>query len=99
MHGTARETGQAPDQIPSSTGSRNGPIGTLTIHDRSKGEIPMSAHIEQSTLHLVGFRIEPDIYEPQLYTIYVDGDRPILCQGQPLVFFRPELAAAALRKS
>jgi hypothetical protein len=52
-----------------------------------------------STLHLIGFRIEPDIPEPQLYTIYVDGDRPILFQGQPIVFTRPELAPIALSQS
>jgi hypothetical protein len=61
--------------------------------------ISMSADIDQSTLYLIGFRIEPDIYNPQLYTIYVDGDRPIMCQGQPIVFFRPDLATAALHKS
>ena len=52
-----------------------------------------------STLHLIGFRIEPDIYEPQLYTIYVDGDRPIMFKGQPIVFTRPDLASSALHKS
>jgi hypothetical protein len=59
----------------------------------------MSANTQQSTLYLVGFRIEPDIYDPQLYTIYVDSDRPITFEGQPLVFTRSDLAAAALRKS
>ena len=59
----------------------------------------MTSNTEQPTLDLVGFRIEPDIFEPQLYTIYVEGDRPILCEGQPILFTRPELAEAALQKS
>lgn len=59
----------------------------------------MSTSLEQSTLHLVGFRIEPDIHEPQLYTVYVDGDRPIMRQGQPLVFGQADLAKAALDAS
>ena len=52
-----------------------------------------------SPLYLIGFRIEPDIFEPQLYTIYVDGDRPILLEGRPIVFTKPELASVALNKS
>src|SRR5947207_19594 len=63
-----------------------------------RGSIMMN-NTEQSTLDLVGFRIEPDIFEPQLYTIYVDGDRPILYKGQPILFTRPESAEAALQKS
>src|SRR5437016_4803226 len=59
----------------------------------------MSNDTERPTLDLIGFRIEPDIFEPQLYTIYVGGDRPILCGGQPILFVRPELAEAALQKS
>ncbi len=53
---------------------------------------------EPPTLYLLGFRIEPDLTEPQLYTIYVDDDRPILCGGKPILFVRPDLARAALQK-
>jgi hypothetical protein len=59
----------------------------------------MYAAEQESTLYLVGFRIEPDLYEPQLYTIYVEEDRPIMWQGHPIVFTRPDLAKAALEKS
>lgn len=54
---------------------------------------------EQATLYLVGLRIEPEIFEPQLYTIYVDDDRPITYKRQPILFVRPDLAEAALQKS
>jgi hypothetical protein len=59
----------------------------------------MSSHTERPRLYLVGFRIEPDIFAPQLYTVYVEGDRPILREGQPILFVRPELAEAALQRS
>src|SRR5438128_984165 len=54
---------------------------------------------ENSRLYLIGFRIEPDIFDPQMYTIYVNDDRPILSNGQPILFPRAELAAIALSKS
>jgi hypothetical protein len=50
-------------------------------------------------LYLVGFRIEPDIFDPHMYTIYVDDDRPILSEGRPILFPRFDLAAIALSKS
>jgi hypothetical protein len=55
--------------------------------------------LDEPTLYLIGFRIEPDIFDPQMYTIYVNDDRPILCKGQPILFPRSELAASALSKS
>ena len=51
------------------------------------------------TLYLTGFRIDPDIYEPQFYTLYVDEDGPIMSAGCPVLFSRPELAAEAYRIS
>lgn len=54
---------------------------------------------ENSQLYLIGFRIEPDIFDPQMYTIYVNNDRPILYQGQPILFPRADLGAIALSKS
>lgn len=54
---------------------------------------------EDSELYLVGFRIEPDIFDPQMFTIYVNDDRPILFEGQPILFPRAELAPNALKKS
>jgi len=54
---------------------------------------------EDASLYLVGFRIEPEIFDVQMYTIYVDGDRPIMRKGFPILFPRPELAASALSKS
>jgi hypothetical protein len=59
----------------------------------------MSERIDTSTLYLVGFRIDPDIETPQMYTIYVDDDRPILCDNRPILFSRPELAQTALIRS
>ena len=59
----------------------------------------MSTGTDTSRLYLVGFRIEPDIAAPQMYTIYVDDDRPILCDNQPILFPKPELAEVALCKS
>jgi hypothetical protein len=54
---------------------------------------------DRSQLYLVGFRIDPDVSEPQLYTLYVDDDRPIPGAGRPIVFVRPDLADDALQAS
>jgi len=51
------------------------------------------------TLYLVGFRIDPEVRDPQLYTLYVGCERPILRKGRPIVFARPDLAEAALQES
>jgi hypothetical protein len=59
----------------------------------------MKPSADDATLYLIGFRIEPDIFSPQLYTIYVNDDRPIMYQGQPILFSRAELAEIALSKS
>ena len=59
----------------------------------------MNSRDQKPTLYLVGFRIEPDIWEPQMYTIYVNDDRPILCEGQPILFPRADHAGIALAKS
>ncbi len=55
--------------------------------------------LSTNNLYLIGFRIEPDIFDPQLYTIYIEGEHPITCSGQPIVFAKPELADAALALS
>lgn len=47
-------------------------------------------------LYLIGFRIEPDIFEPNVYSIYVDDDGPLLYCGQPVLFPRAELAAKVI---
>jgi hypothetical protein len=52
----------------------------------------------ETTLYLIGFRIEPDICDPQLYTIYVNDDRPIMFRGRPILFSKMELAQTALAK-
>jgi len=59
----------------------------------------METGAQETALYLIGFRVEPDIYAPQLYTIYVGGDRPIMRDGQPIVFARADLATSALNKS
>ena len=59
----------------------------------------MSSASTDGPLYLVGFRFEPDIYDPQLYTIYVHDDRPIMREGLPVVFPRPDLAAKALAQT
>jgi len=53
----------------------------------------------KATLYLIGFRIEPDIFDPQMYTIYINDDRPIMLKGQPILFPRAELATVALANS
>lgn len=50
-------------------------------------------------LYLVGFRIDPDEVEPQVYTLYVDCDRPILKEQHPILFVFPSLASKALSES
>jgi hypothetical protein len=50
-------------------------------------------------LYLVGFRIDPDVSEPQVYTLYVDDERPVLRGGRPLLFIRPDIAENALKES
>lgn len=50
-------------------------------------------------LFLIGFRIEPDIFDPQIYTIYINDDRPILFQNRPILFASPGLSQSALEKS
>lgn len=59
----------------------------------------MKPILGSETLYLVGFRIDPDLHNPQMYTLYIDEDRPITRQGQPLLFTRPNLADAALKES
>ena len=49
-------------------------------------------------LYLVGFRIDPEQTDPQVYTVYVDDERPILRERRPLLS-RPDLASRALRES
>jgi hypothetical protein len=52
-------------------------------------------------LYLVGFRIDPDDVEPNLYTIlvYGDNDRPIVNgDGQILFFPEPMLSSAAIQE-
>lgn len=47
-------------------------------------------------LYLIGFRVEPDIREPNVYSIYVDDEGPLLYCGQPVLFPRAELAAKVI---
>jgi hypothetical protein len=51
---------------------------------------------EQHSLYLVGFRIDADRVEPQVFTVYIEGERPIFRDGQPILFTQPTLAPAAL---
>lgn len=51
------------------------------------------------TLYLTGFRLDPDIFDPQFYTLYLDDDGPIMSAGCPVLFSRPELALEAYRIS
>lgn len=52
-----------------------------------------------SQLYLVGFTFAQQVNFPQLYTISVDDDRPILLDGVPLMFADPDLGEQALRTS
>jgi len=58
----------------------------------------MTTDIDQD-LYLIGIRVEPDIFDAQLYTIYVGDERPILLDGCPIFFTKPEAAERALLKS
>lgn len=51
---------------------------------------------DPNSLRLMGFRIEPEIFDPQLYTLYVDWERPILIGRMPILFTKPCLAQSAL---
>lgn len=59
----------------------------------------MDSKTDDRELYLIGFRIEPDIAEPSVYSIYVDDDGPLLSNGLALFFPRRELAAKALAMS
>lgn len=58
----------------------------------------MTHSIHEKTLWLVGFRINPDNVDPEIYTLMVinDKDRPLVVDGQILLFSKPDLADKAL---
>ncbi|MGL5064473.1 MAG: hypothetical protein ACRC62_31175, partial [Microcoleus sp.] len=59
--------------------------------------LPPDENLEK-LLWLFGFRIDPEIEEPNLYTLIAYGDRelPLVAGGQLVFFTRPELAINAL---
>jgi hypothetical protein len=54
---------------------------------------------KDSTLFLVGFRIDSERIEPQFYILYVDSERPIDLNGYPIIFFDRNNASKALKES
>lgn len=50
-------------------------------------------------LELIGFRFDPEIAEPLIYTITVSDERPILRDGYPIFFGTPQLGNQALAMS
>jgi hypothetical protein len=53
------------------------------------------------TLHLIGFRVDPNLPEPDFYvlTTGLNGDVPLLYEGQIILFQQPGAAPAALRQA
>jgi hypothetical protein len=55
---------------------------------------------DDSELFLVGFRINTDTERDcDFYTLYVDSERPIDCDGYPIIFFTPKDSSKALALS
>ncbi|GAC1461339.1 MAG: hypothetical protein NVS2B14_08930 [Chamaesiphon sp.] len=51
------------------------------------------------SLYLIGFKVDPDKEEPEVYIIYVFGgndDKPIVFDSQIVFFNNPKLAPKAL---
>lgn len=60
-----------------------------------------SAHPADETLSLIGFRVDPDRDHPDVYTLFVIGDKdePLMSGGYILFFSNPELVDKALKLS
>lgn len=57
--------------------------------------------MENQEIYLIGFRINPENREPEVYTILIFGEtnRPILMNGHIVFFAKPELARLAIEIS
>lgn len=40
-----------------------------------------------SKLYIAGIRIDSDGPNPQFYTVYLDSEKPLNCEGCPIIFF------------
>ncbi|MBD3885860.1 hypothetical protein IFO70_29550 [Phormidium tenue FACHB-886] len=54
--------------------------------------------VNQETLNLIGFRLDPERETPQVYTLFIcnDENQPIVVDEQIVFFSNPELASKAL---
>lgn len=68
----------------------------------SSGFVPFPPPEPTEALYLVGFRLDPNVADPQFYSLFVldsANDRPAVANGRVLFFRRPEMASEALRLS
>ena len=68
------------------------------IGERSSSPLPQIEDAEPRAW-LVGFRLDPDSEgEPDLYTLYIDADRPLVSARSIVFFANPKMAATALAR-